>query len=375
MLWRPTSSRPICMFSKKRSPKSSPGFTLIELLVVIAIIAILIALLLSAAQKTREAARRTQCRSNLKQLGIALHNYHDTFRIFPRGNYEKVALSDTDQGNGHFSYYGMSAHAMLLPYVGQANTYSSLNFSLSGRTGINGTVKQTRIPSFLCPSDTVIMENTHTGYHNGPGNNYVFSAGPSFYWFPGPNPTTPFDVRNLQHQVGAVNFRRSIRMSDVTDGTSTVIAASEGLTGTGSSSSINEASIFRSISVSGINPSFPTQQQVEIWAGRALAAKANLQNLPIPPRGNCGANWIFGIPGETIFNTITLPNSHVPNSIHCHTCETNDGHGLFPPRSRHSGHVNILMLDGSTRSVANNIDGITWQRLGAIADGNPVGEF
>ncbi|WP_437191220.1 DUF1559 family PulG-like putative transporter [Planctomicrobium sp. SH527] len=348
---------------------------MIELLVVIAIIAVLIALLLPAVQQTREASRRTQCRNNLKQLGIAVHNYHDTFRIFPRGNYERTALSAADQGTGHYSYYGISAHTMLLPYVGQANVYSSLNFSVSVRIGANGTTKQIRIPSFLCPSDTVIMENNSTGYHNGPGNNYVFSAGPSFYWFPGPSPITPFDAKNIQHQVGAFNFRKSVRITDVTDGTSNAIAASEGLTGTGSSSSINEASIFRGVSVSGINPSFPTQEQVAIWAGRALAAKANFQSQSPTPRGNCGGNWIFGITGETVFNTITSPNSHVPNAIHCNACETNDGCGLFPPRSRHTGYVNVLMLDGSTRAIANNIDGATWQRLGAIADGSPVGDF
>jgi prepilin-type N-terminal cleavage/methylation domain-containing protein len=140
------------------------AFTLIELLVVIAIIAILIALLLPAVQQAREAARRSQCKNNLKQLGLALHNYHDVFRIFPQGNFPSVQ----NVGGGRFGlsnvspYYGFSVQTMLLPYMDQSPLYNQINFNLialdnstpavpGGKT--NSALRSTKIPGLLCPSD------------------------------------------------------------------------------------------------------------------------------------------------------------------------------------------------------------------------------
>ena len=123
----------------------SHGFTLIELLVVIAIIAVLIALLLPAVQQAREAARRTQCKNNLKQLGLALHNYHDAFSVFPFGKGASY--------NGAAAYARWSQHAMLLPYIDQAPLYNSINFSAPPETpGMGGVINF--MPAYVSPTGT-----------------------------------------------------------------------------------------------------------------------------------------------------------------------------------------------------------------------------
>src|SRR5215467_2825361 len=139
-------------------PRSRAGFTLIELLVVIAIIAVLIALLLPAVQAAREAARRMQCTNNLKQLGLALQNYHSTYGNFPLGALQvrdgTGALRGTDWGL-------WSVHSMLLPYLEQTAVYNACNFALpnQGDAGFNTTATQvtaicTVVNAFLCPSST-----------------------------------------------------------------------------------------------------------------------------------------------------------------------------------------------------------------------------
>src|SRR5271166_430496 len=129
--------------------KRSRGFTLIELLVVIAIIAVLIALLLPAVQSAREAARRMQCVNNLKQLGIALHNYHDALSIFPPGYIAASKFIDGETDTAP----GWSWASMILPQLEQASLYSSINVYLPIQAGANVTATQTIVGAYLCPSD------------------------------------------------------------------------------------------------------------------------------------------------------------------------------------------------------------------------------
>ncbi len=126
------------------------AFTLIELLVVIAIIAVLIALLLPAVQNAREAARRTQCKNNLKQIGLALHNYHDTYRMFPSG---WIAVDDTGAPSAHEGTSGVGWATMILPYIEQANVYSQFNASLRLTDPANAAFLRNQIASYKCPSD------------------------------------------------------------------------------------------------------------------------------------------------------------------------------------------------------------------------------
>ena len=150
------------------------GFTLIELLVVIAIIAILIALLLPAVQQARESARRSQCKNNLKQLGLAMHNYHDSYKAFQRANYSSVTTSTT-------GWQGFAGHVMLLPFMDRLALFKQINFKLDFWSGANATLKATKLPGFLCPSDSGWKYSTYgnDGNTDGGGNNYVSSGGPS----------------------------------------------------------------------------------------------------------------------------------------------------------------------------------------------------
>ena len=161
-----------------RSRQKARGFTLIELLVVIAIIAILIALLLPAVQQAREAARRTQCKNNLKQLGLALHNYHDSMSMFPRS--QLGATTGTADWRGH------SAHVMILPYIEQAALYSQYEMDIhawwdGGKTGVDGTAHHNvqnanragmkRLTAFICPSNSASIAFPACSYPDSEGNN------------------------------------------------------------------------------------------------------------------------------------------------------------------------------------------------------------
>ncbi|QDT65393.1 DUF1559 domain-containing protein [Calycomorphotria hydatis] len=354
------------------SRQSKFGFTLIELLVVIAIIAILIALLLPAVQQAREAARRSQCKNNLKQLGLALHNYHDAHNIFPRGNFEKA---NTNCGYGGYSYTGISAHTMLLPYVEQTAVYNEFDFNQAFDQSPNRDAKTARITTFLCPSDLDRIPNG-TSRNLGPGNNYVLSGGANIWWFTNgcgyPDPTPA----QIDHQNGMFNYRVNVRMRDVTDGTSNVIAASEHIKGNGlgwTAADYEEGSTIRGAAKPGGTPnSFLSQAQINAWLSVCETRSSAGSN---GPRGDTGANWASGNLGQTIFNTLANPNTEFGTCITCASCNASDGQGFFSARSRHIGGVNVLMADGSSHFISDNIDNGTWQMLGARNDGGVVGEF
>ena len=354
----------------RRAPFLRQAFTLIELLVVIAIIAILVALLLPAVQQSREAARRANCKSNLKQLGLALHNYHDVHRIFPRGNFENASTTD---GQGNRSFFGFSAHAMLLPFLEQGAIYDLLNFDTHTSATANSSAKQNRLSVFLCPSDTNRISNG-AGSSSGPGNNYVWSAGPSLFWFP-PTPVgsyPPTSISNLSDQVGMFNYRRNVRMRDVTDGLSNTIAGSEQILGDGNNTGYSLGDLQRGVPKPSDAPdSFLTEAQILAWGQAAQAAVGG----SVAERGNTGADWIRGELGQTLFNTLANPNFQYPNCIGCNTCASNNELGLFAARSRHKGGVQVVMGDGAVRFISDSINNSTWQFLGAPADGNVLGEF
>ncbi len=191
-----------------------PGFTLIELLVVIAIIAILIALLLPAVQQAREAARRTQCKNNFKQLGIALHNYHDTYKMFPPNGV--AGTTENIGGRYNQAWLAWSGLTMLLPYIEQSTIYNQINFDYrwdnnNGGTR-NNTMARTRISAFVCPSDPG-ADARYTA--NMSPTSYCFSAGPGSSWSMRGNP------------IGFATLFRGTKIRDIGDGTSNTIAMAE----------------------------------------------------------------------------------------------------------------------------------------------------
>ena len=171
---RPEALRPAWRGHIMRPTHSRGGFTLIELLVVIAIIAVLIALLLPAVQSAREAARRIQCTNNLKQLGLALHNYHDAVQVFPPGYVAARRFFDAETDTGP----GWSWASMILPQLDQGPLFSAINFSLPVQAPANATAARTNVAGFLCPSDQ-FQESTFP-VTDGLGNTVATVAATSY---------------------------------------------------------------------------------------------------------------------------------------------------------------------------------------------------
>ena len=324
------------------------GFTLIELLVVIAIIAILIALLLPAVQQAREAARRSTCKNNLKQFGLAMHNYHDAHGMFPISNTPSVHDSGT---LGSWSWRGMSAHALMLPYMDQAGIYNQIDWNVRYDMAPNNTLDNTRIPAFLCPSDLKYPDGN-------PGNNYVVSAGPSMYWKVG-----------FGDQVGMFNDRKPVRVSDVLDGTSNTIAASESTVGDNNGGKFNvKTDLVRGQAVPFSERSFVSKANLDAYGTQCLTGTSNTHS-------HVNREWMNGIGGQTIFNTLNVPNSPNPDCHPCSGCGWYDSIGVWSARSRHTGGVHVLMGDGAVRFAGENIDIIVWQSLGSAAGEETVGEW
>ena len=328
------------------------GFTLIELLVVIAIIAVLIALLLPAVQAAREAARRAQCINNLKQMGLAIHNYHSAHNVFPLSN--SVAYSDpgvqTDWGT-------WSGHAMMLPYMEQTQIYNAMNFSVTSWYGslapMNTTAFNTVVSSFLCPSDFLA--------NKGGICNYFGSYG------------TTTDVWNLT-STGFFAHGSSVGVRDVTDGTSTTIAWGEALTYDSSSSTTQwRGGVTPTSASAGTNVDAST---VAAGVLADLAACTMTFNAGSnPAANNKGWRWGTGSPGIAYFNTIVTPNS-IQNPwsacrFGCVGCG-NDYAQYVTLSSNHSGGVNVCMGDGSARFIKNSIAVNIWWALGTRADGETI---
>lgn len=303
--------------------KSRRGFTLIELLVVIAIIAVLIALLLPAVQQAREAARRTQCKNNLKQIGLALHNYHDQVGCFP------FAIGGT--GNKY------SAVSQLLPYMDQAPLYSRIDFSKAFNDPANATSRLMEVPMLRCPSDFSNPQPTAGG-----ATNYVPNKGTSIVW----------QDRDAD---GVMYFSSKTSMRDLTDGSSMTVAFSErNLTDGSNGISTPDADTYLSTS----NPATPD-------AAMQNCAAVDVTNLANQFPQFMGAPWIDG---KNAYQHIGPPNFR--------SCGFQPaGKACMSASSRHEGGVHSLLSDGAARFISENIDLGIWRALGTRAGSEVVGEF
>ncbi len=328
-----------------RSRASSIGFTLVELLVVIAIIGILIALLLPAVQAAREAARRTQCNNNLKQLGLALHNYHDTYKTLV------YRCGGTNGGTAPWdsNFYTRSGYVSLLSFMEQTPLWDQIKAGDPGYStpvppeGPSGWVTWPvweQCPQGLrCPSDENVVNGTDSC-------TYVFSFGDQVS-------TTLYD----QTPRGVFGYRRTITIAEIKDGTSNTAMMSErishegmtaNLPGVGSAPVVpagpHEHVLGTANPVSGLRSSpnlcyavsdgryFVGGQTVHAWSGY---------------------NWTYGWSSIVGFNTVLPPNA--PTCTEGGTW-TSHNHQVIPPTSRHPGGVNLSLCDGSVQFISETID-------------------
>lgn len=325
------------------------GFTLIELLVVIAIIAVLVALLLPAVQQAREAARRSQCKNNLKQLGLAMHNYHESFSVLPPGATSAMCLG----GAGPSKWGGWSAHTMMLPALDQGPLYNQLNFNSDcSYEAPNSTLCNVKLAVFKCPSDGDFVGSGDKGVLN-----YMSSMGPNFNW-----------TGSQAQQKGMFNAEVIVRLSDVRDGTSNTIAMAEMIIGDNQSAVYTLGDLVRPIAWVGGATYKPTLAQLTTYGANCQAGIGTHLSA-------CGHRWQYSMPYNSLFNTINPPNSTFPTCFICSGCGEGDSAGVFTARSRHPGGVHCVLGDGAVRFVSNSIDINTWQNLGSIRDDDIVGEF
>ena len=310
------------------------GFTLVELVVVIAIIGILVGLLLPAVQAAREAARRMQCSNNLKQIGLAMHNYESTHKRFPPGNLA-----------GAWST-GISVHARLLPYLEQGNSYVLVDFSEAYNHPKNDLARLQQVSTFLCPSD--ISGSLPAAL--GGKNNYYANAGTSL--MAGSPPTDPADPNFGLPAPTGVFFRDSrIGSRDITDGLSFTAAFSEKLLGDGNNGIATAISdTFRP----GTFPATPDAAVADCFA-------VDVSDLSKQGVSNVGAPWLWAYHSTTMYYHIAPPNTR--------SCMYPPGRIMTTAGSRHAGGVQVLLCDGSVQFLSQSLDLSIWRGLGTRQGG------
>jgi prepilin-type N-terminal cleavage/methylation domain-containing protein len=301
------------------------GFTLIELLVVIAIISVLIALLLPAVQSAREAARRIQCVNNLKQIGLAMHNYVDSNNVLPAAEMQFLGMA-----NGS----NFSALSMALPYIEQGTLFNAINFSLFDQDPSNATAMVSSINGLICPSDTYNPTPTY-----GAQTNYMADMGSGIVWQSSlfaPNIGLPMPN-------GVFYGNSATRLAEITDGLSNTGFYSERIVGDGTTGIISPiADVF-------FDHGAPLTPDDALAQCLAINIFDLANQLPMI----MGVPWIDG-------QHITLHVS-TPNTRSCGFFIVN--RAVMPPSSKHPGGVNLLG-DGSVRFIRDSVNLQNWRALG-----------
>jgi prepilin-type N-terminal cleavage/methylation domain-containing protein/prepilin-type processing-associated H-X9-DG protein len=365
------------------------GFTLIELLVVIAIIAVLIALLLPAVQAAREAARRAQCTNNLKQLGLAMHNYESSNNIFPSATIYNVNTPPcTSPGFGN-NCQNTTWFILMLPFLEQSTLYNSFNASigiegptimgLPGGFIINSTVYTTKIASLQCPSDnsstygmqTIFQLNWQAAKGNYGVNwgNLDYGQGllgGRFTAFPQLWRQSAFGVSRTG------NGPYNCRIASITDGTSNTTLASEILQG--AQDDIRGSMWVDNAGAGSFNTRFAPNGYTD-YVGivppySTLVGVLPFTNFDTLACINCGT--AAGTSPALASGQASLCDSQPVQQLGCNYTG-DEGSEFASARSRHPGGVNSLFGDGSVRFVKNSVNQLTWVSLGSINAGEVIG--
>ena len=308
---------------------SAAAFTLVELLVVIAIIGVLVALLLPAVQAAREASRRSKCSNNLKQIGLAMHNHHDTVLVFPYGQYggyaNNSALPSPPAPTPRSS---ITWPILILPYAEQINLYETITQYLVANPTIGGytatTVNNNKIQVYMCPTDPYAGKVVSEGFHG----NYMACNGNTVNW----DGTANLPQTGGKANTGVILVGERQGMNAITDGTSNTILAAENL----------------------------------VWKN-----------------GDDRRGRMFNsYQGETLFSTLRAPMSPsadaqfscgtgLPAYMPC-TAVSGSANSINSARSLHPGGINVLMADGSVRLVTVNIDLFSWNAMGSREGGEVI---
>lgn len=316
--------------------RAQGAFTLVELLVVIAIIGILIALLLPAVQAAREAARRTQCTNNLKQLGVGLQNYHDAHKSFPFG-IGGTGTTSINQGN----WARASGFIPLLPYVEQQAMYNQIRTGGGGippygpHAWLSWAAWDYTLPALNCPSDAGGMRSSSKR-----NSNYAFSRGDSVTGLNSNTSTT----RGIFGQMST----STVGIRDVLDGTSNTVAMSERVKHRDNTiGKVGSAVAVREGIAMGIN--------VQNGPGQCLATVNGMYYInPKNVKGFWGCLWTDGHMERVGFNTVLPPNA--PSCAAGGNVNADSTTGVYPPTSYHPGGALVVMCDGSGRFITDGID-------------------
>jgi prepilin-type N-terminal cleavage/methylation domain-containing protein/prepilin-type processing-associated H-X9-DG protein len=338
------------------------GFTLIELLVVIAIIAILIALLLPAVQAAREAARRSQCVNNLKQIGLGIHNYESSNGSLPSSAFQirNICSPATLDWEAH----GPGPLMYILGYMEGMQTYNAFNFNAACVSGCadpnqNTTAVFAKVSTFICPSDT-----HSTAWPSG--TDYGGNIGAQFRW--DPNDT---NADNL----GVFKPSWVYQLRDITDGTSNTVLFLEKIMATGNAAIISGGELF-------VNLPWPSGTGGGYGLGNDQAMPMGQQNLrtyitQCGPYMQKGQNiisqqsyWAMGRCYHGACVNMLMPPNWSTNGADCGEYQAHGG--MFSSRSRHPGGVNVLFCDGSVKFIKSSISLQTWWALGSRAMGEVV---